>query len=403
VAIEKFVKDTREVIAVDGATLRFMLGAALEAPRAAGLLMQVPAERRVQAVEELLEFGAQVAATAQTSAQVVMIEGKIDQLVLRLTHDLGAQLTQAGDRDLKKTEQVLQDFQRSLVKTLSPLSDPDNRSGLPAKMVELLEQSHRTAMKSIAGMLEDPDQGTIGRATKTIVEQMKAIGHDLSQQLAARDALLKRSVLRGGRFEDVLAARLPILARPIGRVEHCGATAGSKARNFGDYILTLDGLVEGHEIRVAVEAKAQKKRLSAELIRQQLKAARLNRNAVVGLFIAEDSEILPRGIGFGQVSDCDFYVAFNPEEADDTLLSCAIWMARAAALATVKVERGDQFNLAAVTHEIVVIRTLTEHFSKIETSHSKIDREVAVARNAAADIKADILAALRRLESYLNS
>ena len=118
--------------------------------------------------------------------------------------------------------------------------------------------------------------------------------------------------------------------------------------------------------------------------------------------MAETTETLPDGIGFGQVTDCDFFVVFNPENGDETLLSCALVMAKAAALTTVKVGTGEGFDLTAVTQEVAAIRKLLDRFSKIELSHSKIDKEVSSARNVAADMKADILAALRRLEGHLN-
>ena len=43
-----------------------------------------------------------------------------------------------------------------------------------------------------------------------------------------------------------------------------------------------------------------------------------------------------------------------------------------------------------------IIRGLLEQFSKIEACHSRIDKETTSARTVAADLKSDILAALRR-------
>jgi hypothetical protein len=284
-------------------------------------------------VEELLEFGASVAATAKTSAHVVMMEGKVEELASKL----GDQLKDADRRSVKNIEKVLNDFQKDLVKTLS-----------------------------------------------------------------AREAVLQKSVLRGARFEDILSARLPLLSRGIGRVEHCAGSAGDNARNTGDYVITVASTVPGADVRIVVEAKAQKTRFSNARIREELRAARLNRDAQAAVFVAETTDSLPDGIGFGQVTECDFFVVFNPENGDETLLSCALMMAKAAALATVKFGIGEGFDLTAVIQEVAAIRKLLDQFSKFELSHSKIDREVSSARNLAADMKADILAALRRLEGHLN-
>ena len=331
--IEKFVNQTPESVVIDGAIIRFKAGAALEAPKAAPLVAERPADQRASMVEDLLEYGATVAATAKTSAHVVMMEGKVEELAAKL----GDQLKEADRRSVKNIEKVLNDFQKDLIKTLS-----------------------------------------------------------------AREAVLQKSVLRGARFEDILSARLPLLARGIGRVEHCAGSAGDNARNAGDYVLTVETAVAGTEVRVVVEAKAQKARFSNASIREELRTARLNRDAQAAVFVAETTDSLPDGIGFGQVSECDFFVVFNPENGDETLLSCALVMAKTAALTTVKVARGETFDLAAVTHEVAGIRKLLDQFSKIELGVSKIDKESAGVRNAAADIKADILAALRRLEGHLN-
>jgi hypothetical protein len=331
--IEKFVNQMPDIVAIDGAIVQFRTGAAFEAPKAAAVLAETPADQWVSTVENLLEYGATVAATARSSAHVVMMEGKVEELVARV----GIHLKDADRRTVKSVEKVLNEFQKDLVKFLS-----------------------------------------------------------------AREAVIQKSVVRGARFEDILSARLPLLARGIGRIEHCAGSAGDNARNAGDYVLSIESDIAGTEVKVVVEAKAQKVRFSTARVREELRTARLNRDAQAGVFVAETTESLPDGLGFGQVTERDFFVVFNPETGDETLLSCALVMAKAAALATVKVNTGQGIDLTAVTQEVLTIRRLVDQFSKIEVSHSKIDKEVSNARNAAADLKADILAALRRLDGHLN-
>ncbi len=336
-AIEKFVNQTPEVIEIDGPIVRFMAGAALEAPRAAGFLAEVASDRRAETVEELLEFGAMVAATAKTSAHVVMMEGKVEELASKLNAELGDQLKDARHRNVQSIERVLSTFQKDLVKILS-----------------------------------------------------------------AREAVLQKSVLRGARFEDILSARLPLLARGIGRVEHCARSAGESARNAGDYVLTIESAAAGSEVKIVVEAKAQKTRFSSVRIREELRTARLNRGAQAAVFVAETTDSLPDGLGFGQVSDSDFFVVFDPQNGDETLLSCGLVMAKAAALAAVKVAHGDGIDMTPIANEVSTMRKLLEGFAKVEQSCSKIEKEAGSARSATADIKSDVLQALRRLEAHLN-
>src|SRR5216684_2330949 len=99
-AIEKFVSQTPEIVVIDGAIVRFKAGAAFEAPRAAAVLTETPQAQRADVVEELLEFGASVAATAKTSAHVVMMDGKVEELAFKL----GDQLKDADRRSVKNIE-----------------------------------------------------------------------------------------------------------------------------------------------------------------------------------------------------------------------------------------------------------------------------------------------------------
>ena len=219
--------------------------------------------------------------------------------------------------------------------------------------------------------------------------------------IVEREALRTKSNRRGGCFEDVLSARLPILTRGIGRVEHCARTEGEKAGDGGDYQVTVETAPGGEAVCIAVEAKSHKNRFSPNAIRAELKRARANRGAVAGVFVVDNADTLPDGLGFGQVSECDFFVAYDPEDGDETALTCALYMAKVAALSTITSDAGSDLDVNAMQREISVIRGLLEQFSKIEGCHSKIDKEVTAARTLAADLKSDILAALRCLDTIL--
>jgi hypothetical protein len=62
------------------------------------------------------------------------------------------------------------------------------------------------------------------------------------------------------------------------------------------------------EVRVAIEAKSWASRFSPERTRSELKAAKANRGAAAGLFIAESADVTPDGLAFGQVGSSDFFL-----------------------------------------------------------------------------------------------
>jgi hypothetical protein len=391
------------VVVVDGGTVRILTAVPLEAPKAAAFLTGIPDEHRVVAVEELLEHGAAAAAAVQTSAHVVMLQSKVDELTTQLRQDLGEQLKDAGAESKEVTSKLLESHKAELTKLLAPLMDPNAKDGLPTKLIALLDEANRNAMRHLEVMLKDGEEGAIGKAVKQISDQVKESCVAITKDLATREALLTKSNLRGLRFEDALGARMPMLVRGMGRVEHCANVPGDKGRNAGDYIITLRSVDGGETVSIVVEAKSHKNRLSANEIRRELKLARANRGAAAAILIAESSDILPDGLAFGEASDCDFYVSFDPQVGDETALTCALYMAKMAALATIAIEGGDQIDLGAAQREVSLLRGLLEQFSKIEACHSRVDKEITSARTYAGDLKADIVSALRRLDSVLTA
>lgn len=404
-AIHKFVSpsDSAGEILLDGATLTIVGTVALEAPKAVSMLTDLPPQLRIHAVEDFLEHGAATAAAVQSSAHVVLLENKVQQLTDQLTEALAVQLKAAGADSKEITAKLLTDHKEALTRLLAPLTDPNNSAGLPAVLVAMLDRANKAAMEHIGVMLQDGEAGAIGKAVKQITEELNAATETITRAIVEREALRTKSNRRGLRFEDMLANRLPILARGMGRVEHCAHTQGDKAGNAGDYRISLEALPGTETVSIAVEAKSRAGRLSANQIKTELKRARDNRDAAAGVLIAQSVESLPDGIGFGQVSDRDFYVVYDPEEGDETLVTCALYMAKVVALTTIANDHEADIDLAAATREVSIIRGLLERFSKMETCHSKIDKEVTIARTVAGDLRSDILAALRRLDSILSS
>jgi hypothetical protein len=389
------------IVVIDGGTVRVVRSAAFEAPKAAVYLGALPDELRQSAIEDLLEHGVAAAMLAQSSAHVVVLEAKVGELAAQLGANLDKRMKEAGADQAKVMQEMLLTFNTGLAKLVAPLTDVNARDGLPAKMLDLLELSNRHAMKQWAALVNDPDEGVMAKAVKQISDQVKETGLAITRAIAADQALRKSGVRRGGAFEEVVAARLPVLAMGVGRIEHCSRTPGDKANNTGDYVIVLEGYQP--ELKIAVEAKSQKTHWSQARIQQELKAARSNRGAVAGILVADSAEMLPGKVGFGQVSPFDYFVALDPEVGDDTALACAIYMARVTAVSTVALDAGDQVDIPAAQREVAVMRGLLEAFSKFEASGTKINREVDSIRTVADELKAELLATLRRLDAILSA
>jgi len=403
-AIHRFVNpsDGTAGLIVDGAVITIIGPVSLEAPKAATLLSGLPPELRISAVEDFLEHGAATAAAVQSSAHIVLLETKIEELTTNLTDALAKLLKASGDDSAEVTEKLLATHKEALTKLLTPLTDPNATDGLPTVMVRLLDEANKVAMRHIAAMLDDTEDGALAKAVTKISAELKETTATIVKAIVEREALRTKSNRRGSSFEDVLNVRLPLITRGMGRVEHCARSQGAKAGDVGDYIVIVETLPGAETAVIALEAKSHKHRFSSNAIKTELKNVRANRGAAAAIFVVDNPDTLPDGMAFGQVSECDFYVAFEPEEGDETALTCALYMAKVAALTSIAAAAGEDLDITAAQREITFIRGLLEQFSKIENSHTKIDKEVTAARTFAADLKSDILAALRRLDGLLS-
>jgi hypothetical protein len=395
-------------IVLEGRFIRTRRPLAFEAPKAAALLSDAPAEAWLATLEEFLEYGAIAVAAVRTNANMQLLESRMADMLGRLDAELKEKLNDRleKDRDAAKETlmRLLEDHRTSIHKLLLKYTDPDSKDGFPALLAMQLDQISKATLRQVDELLEDGEEGVLARVSTKLTKQIRETERVICERIAARQELKTHSALRGRSFEDALGVRLPDLVRPTGSlVERCGDGSGAKAQKHGDYLITLDlAATRGEEVRLAIEAKSQKTRFTTDRVRAACKQARENRGASAGIFVAETREVLPDSLAFGQVSSCDFFCLWSPEDGDDLALTCAIYMARAAALASFGEANTGTLDRGATQRELAVIRQLLEQFDKLEASHSQVDKQIAIARGLAGSLKADILAALRRLADLVD-
>src|SRR5262249_8557535 len=142
-----------DVVVLTGSAVRLMRPVVLEAPKAAGFLSNIPADQRLTTIEQLLEYGSAGAAAVETSTHIVMLESKVAELATRLSQDLSVQLKTAEDDAATVTQKLLDNHKHDLQKLLAPLTDTNTKDGLPATLVDLLDQANRDALRRISVML----------------------------------------------------------------------------------------------------------------------------------------------------------------------------------------------------------------------------------------------------------
>jgi hypothetical protein len=214
---------------------------------------------------------------------------------------------------------------------------------------------------------------------------------------AARATERSRSAAKGVDFEDGLNNLLGEIARGAGDLlERTGDRHGDVLRSKkGDFVLTLNpALCQGAELRIVVEAKDRA--ISGREIRDELREARTNRAACVGLVVFTPAHA-PAGIAPFDIRAGDVYCVVDPESPDRATLEAAVRLARLQALATLRERQVDvdsaaiQQALHGIREQLELIRSLKSQLTSINGAASQVNggldrlREGVLARVADAE------------------
>jgi hypothetical protein len=202
--------------------------------------------------------------------------------------------------------------------------------------------------------------------------QEKLVAIEAAQQ--ARAGERARSAAKGGDFEATLEQLLGEIARGQGDlVERCGNDAGDAGRSKkGDFVVTLNPeSCHGAELRIVIEAKDRK--VSGREMRDELRAAKTNRDAAAALVIFTPAHA-PAGIAPFDVRAGDVYAVIDPADPDAATLQAAVRLARLLALTSLReneaeVDLGEvQAALTAIREALEAIRSLKVQLTTISTT-----------------------------------
>jgi len=219
---------------------------------------------------------------------------------------------------------------------------------------------------------------------------------------AARAGERARSAAKGADFEDLLETLLGHLARGAGDLlERCGTEAGDAGRSKkGDFVLTLNpAQTPGCELRVVVEAK--NRGVSGREIRDELRAAKANRDAAVGLVVFTP-EHAPAGIAPFDVRAGDVYAVLDPADPDPATLQAAVRLARLLAFASLR-ESEAELDLMAITESLRTIREALEVIRSLKVQLTNIGTTSAGVANSLDKLRAVVVASLDQADRAMAS
>ena len=351
----------------------------------AGFLADRPAEDLPAIVERALKIGLLALQDTGVTVNVDVVRGEFEKLV--------RQAEQVNERAASALEQTLRtnfaDGDGRLPRTLEKFLG--DRGALRGMVEELFDERKRdSAIGRIRGMLESYFDGDasklavlldptrlnspmhqfrqeIAAGFKSVEERLVAI----EAAAAARATERAKSAAKGADFEDLLENILGELARGAGDLldrtaDEAGDTLRSKK---GDFVLTLNpALARGSELRVVVEAKDRK--VSGREMREELRDAKTNRSAAVGLVVFTPAHA-PSGIAPFDIRAGDVYCVLDPGAPDRDTLEAAVRLARLLALNTVR-EREAELDQDAIAEALAGIREQLEVIKGLKSQLTSI-------------------------------
>ena len=294
-----------------------------------------------------------------------------------------------GEGRLPRTLEVFLGDRGKLRSMVEELFDPNRRESAIGRISTMLESYFDGDASRLARLLDPTRLGSpLHQFRAEVADGFKEIRDKLvalEAAQAARAGERERSAAKGGDFEDLL--------------ERCGTDAGDAGRSKkGDFVLILDpDVARGCELRVVIEAKDRK--MSGREMRDELRAAKTNRDAAAALVVFTPAHA-PAGIAPFDVRAGDVYAVVDPANPDLTTLQAAVRLARLLALASVR-ETEAEVDLTEVQASLTAIREALESIRGLKVQLTNIG-STSVGVSAALDkLREVILAWITRAERQL--
>ncbi len=385
-------------------------------PSQAAWLLGQPEEDRAIVVERALRIGMTALQSVGVTLNLDAVRSEFDRFAEqnRSANDRAAEAleqvlrTNFGDGDgrLPRTLETFLGDRGKLQSMVAELFDPKRRDSAIGRMSTMLETYFDGDASRLATLLDPTRMGSplhqfrseVAAGFKALEEKLVA----LEAAAAARAGERAKSSAKGGDFEALLEGMLGDIARGANDlIERTSTEAGDSGRSKkGDFVLTLDPAVaRGAELRIVVEAKDRK--VSGREMRDELREARTNRDAAVGLVVFTPQHA-PAGIAPFDVRAGDVYCVIDPARPDAATLEAAVRLARLLALATVR-DNGAAVDAAALSETMAAIREQLEAVRTMKTNLTQIGSTANTVAGSLDRMREGILAQIVRAERELVS
>jgi len=385
-------------------------------PGLAAWLAEQPEEDRGTLVERALRIGLTALQSVGVTLNLDAVRSEFERFSeqSRAANERAAEALEGvlranfgdGDGRLPRTLEVFLGDRGKLHGMVEELFDPARRDSAIGRISTMLDAYFDGDASRLATLLDPTRMGSplhqfrseVAAGFKALEEKLVALGAASSARADERS----KSAAKGGDFETLIEGMLGEIARGANDLlERTGTDAGDAGRSKkGDFVLTLDpGLTRGAELRVVVEAKDRK--ISGREMRDELREARTNRDAAVGLVVFTPAHA-PAGIAPFDVRAGDVYCVLDPAEPESSTLEAAVRLARLLALASLR-EREAEVDAAALGEALTAIREQLENVRAMKVQLTAIGTTSVQVTSGLDRMREAILAQIVRAEKELVS
>lgn len=383
-------------------------------PALAGWLAEQPADDHSILVERAIRIGMMAIQSVGVTLNVDAVRSEFERLAESqrvMTERAAEALEQTlrsnfgdGDGRLPRTLEAFLGDRGKLQATVRELFDPARKDSALGRLGTMLESYFDGDASRLATLLDPTRLGSplhqfrseVAAGFKALEEKLVAI----EAAGAARAGERAKSSAKGADFEALLDGLLGGIARGANDLlERTGTESGDSGRSKkGDFVLTLDPAVaRGADLRVVIEAKDRK--VSGREMRDELREARTNRDAAVGLVVFTPQHA-PAGIAPFDVRAGDVYCVVDPADPDVSTLEAAVRLARLLALASLR-ETEATIDAAALGESLTAIREQLEGIRAMKSNLTQIGSTANTVSGALDRMRELILTQIVRAEREL--
>jgi hypothetical protein len=384
-----------------------------DGPLAGWLAAQPPDDHSIL-VERALRIGLTALQSVGVTLNVDAVRAEFERFAdqSRAANEHAAQALEAtlranfgdGEGRLPRTLESFLGDRGKLKATVEELFDPSRRDSAVGRISGMLDKYFDGDASQLARLLDPTRLGSPLHQFRTeVADGFRGLQEKLAAIEAAQKARTQersKSAAKGADFEDLIENMLGEVARGANDLlERTGTDAGDAGRSKkGDFVLTLDpDVCRGSEVRVVVEAKDRK--MSGREMRDELRAAKTNRDAAAALVVFTP-EHAPAGIAPFDVRAGDVYAVIDPTDPDTAILQAAVRLARLVALATLR-ESEAEVNVADVTGALTNIRECLDAIRALKVQLTAISSTSTAVSAGLDKMREAILAWISRAEREL--